>query len=119
MILDTPETSVLTQVMDAAAIRHSVLSQNIANVNTPGYKRLDVAFEDALGEHLKRGDLTGLAHLKPRIFEEQNLPARHDGNNVDVDQEVGQLGKNALLYETYTQLMGAHLASMQRAIELR
>jgi flagellar basal-body rod protein FlgB len=113
------EVGLLSRLLDAAELRHSVLSQNIANVNTPGYKRLDVSFEEALRDELASGGSTSGSDVRPTVFEEPGLKARSDGNNVDIDRELGQLNKNSLLYETYSQVLSAYFDSMRRAMQTR
>jgi hypothetical protein len=61
---------------------------NLANVNTPGYRRLDVEFEQALIEELASDPASRTRPLEARIVEEAGLSLRADGNNVDIDQEI-------------------------------
>ena len=107
---------VLRQMMSAAQMRHQVISHNLANVNTPGYHRHDVEFEEHLTRLLQTGDLTSSLDA-PRVVEVEGLPERADGNNVDVDQEIGQLNKNSLLYQTWTQILASKVSMMRSAIE--
>lgn len=109
------QSALLTQLMDASELRHRVISHNLANVNTPGYHRLEVVFGDLL-EHPRQGTGSG-SPLKPIVQEEQGLHARADGNNVDIDREAVQLEKNALGYQAYTQILTAQLNMMRRAVE--
>lgn len=106
---------IMRQMMSAAHLRHEVISNNLANVNTPGFHRQDVEFEDQLAEMIRTGD-PGALSLDARVFEEEGLPERADGNNVDVDREIGQLSKNALLYQTWTQILASKVATMRSAI---
>ncbi len=108
----------LQQLMSASHLRHEVISQNIANVNTPGFHRQDVRFDEALLAALRDGDSVG-TNLRPEIYEVEGLPERVDGNNVDIDKEMGQLSKNALLYQTWTQILASKLSMMQSAINGR
>lgn len=106
----------LSQLMNAAQMRQGVISQNLANVNTPGYQRLDVQFEELLAEQLKTGQPGNSGgQLAPRIVAEQGLNNRSDGNNVDIDREIGQLNRNAMLYQTYSQIMASQFDIMRRA----
>lgn len=100
----------LSNVMTAAGLRHRVIAQNIANVNTPGYRRLEVAFEAELAKALDAP-----AAARPRIVEADG-PERVDGNNVDIDAEVNALGKNALLYQAAANILTSRLASLRTAI---
>ena len=110
------QLGLLSKLMDAAQLRQQVIAQNVANVNTPGYHRLDVAFEDILAERLEGQNPADLGDLAPVVRAMEGLPERADGNNVDMDMEMGQLSKNALLYQTYAQILASQLATMRSAI---
>jgi flagellar basal-body rod protein FlgB len=103
----------LGQVLDASGLRHRVIAQNVANVNTPGYQRREVAFEEELAKALAQ---PGTA--KPVIAKVvlSDGPERADGNNVDIDREMGELAKNGLLYQAAAQLLNSRLASLRAAI---
>ncbi|WP_437187013.1 flagellar basal body rod protein FlgB [Planctomicrobium sp. SH668] len=111
-----PQLSSIHQLMNAAELRQQVISQNLANVNTPGYQRLDVEFEEIYAQHLKEGGEMGTSTIAPRVFQEEGLNTRHDGNNVDVDREIGQLNRNAMLFQTYSQIVASQFDLMRRAI---
>lgn len=104
----------LASLMGATQLRHGVISQNLANVHTPGYHRLDVQFEDLLAEHLKGGSATGEAP-QPIVYEQQGLNERPDGNNVDVDREITEMNRNAMMFQTYSQLLASQYDLMRRA----
>jgi flagellar basal-body rod protein FlgB len=106
----------LSKLMDAAELRQQVISHNLANVNTPGYHRLDVDFEEALAEQVKGGSMGSGTVPTPQVHEEKGLPTRPDGNNVDVDREISQLNRNAMMFQTYSQLIVSQFDLMRRAI---
>jgi flagellar basal-body rod protein FlgB len=106
---------VLAQVLNAAALRHRVLAQNVANVNTPGYTRREVSFEADLAKALAAPDATASA-VKPTVSTDEASPARADGNNVDIDKEMGAISKNALLYHAAAQIVASRVASLRAAI---
>jgi flagellar basal-body rod protein FlgB len=112
----SPHLSHLSKLMDAAELRQRVISHNLANVNTPGYRRLDVDFEEALAKQVKAGQSELSSVPEPQIHEEQGLPSRADGNNVDVDREISQLNRNSMMFQTYSQLVASQLELMRRAI---
>ncbi len=100
--------NVLQKTADAAWIRNDVISNNIANATTPGYKRQDVAFEDELANALgssryktmddKVADLK-INRLRPRTYTDSaNFSYRVDGNNVDIETENVTLAANQLKY---------------------
>jgi flagellar basal-body rod protein FlgB len=106
---------VLAQLMDAAALRHRVLAQNVANVNTPGYTRREVAFEADLAKALAAPN--GAAPpVKPTVTVDETAPERVDGNNVDIDKEMGAISKNALLFQAAAQIVASRVASLRAAI---
>jgi flagellar basal-body rod protein FlgB len=112
----TPQMDLLSKLLDVAELRHRVIAQNVANVNTPGYRRQEVAFEDALGDVLKQGNDHGAKGIQARIVEAAGDAARADGNTVDIDDEMGRLDKNTLLYRMFAQILTNKLATMRSAI---
>jgi flagellar basal-body rod protein FlgB len=111
--------ALLSQVLDASALWHRVIAQNVANVNTPGYRRLAVEFESDLARALAVSDGTGGApHVRPRVVVDDG-PERADGNTVDIDREMNDLSRNALLYEAAAQIITHRVASQRSAISGR
>lgn len=111
-----PQIDMLGRLISATDTRHKVISHNLANVNTADYKRLEVDFESQLAVEMARGE-SGTGKVEPQIRQTQGLKSRADGNNVDIDQEIGQLNKNALIQQVYLQLLGNELSQMRLAIE--
>jgi flagellar basal-body rod protein FlgB len=116
MSLTIPQSAILARLMDVAQLRHQVISQNLANVNTPGYKQQEVTFEDAFARALGKQGEPGALQIKPRIAPGQGNPARQDGNTVDLDKEVGSLNKNAMLFSMAAQMLMSRLNMMRSAI---
>ena len=101
--------NVLEKAADASWTRYNVIANNIANKDTPGYKRKDVNFEDYLLEELTSG---GTQSIRQKVagVELDNITAstytdyselsyRLDGNNVDIDVEEAELASNQLMYD--------------------
>lgn len=109
----------LAKLTDVTQLRHRVLAQNVANVNTPGYRRLDVRFEDTLSEQLASRPDAPVNELRSEVVEDQITPTRLDGNNVEIDMEMMRLNKNTLLGNTYLQLLTTKLGMMKRAVSGR
>ena len=110
----------LGRLIDATEVRHRAISNNIANVNTPNYRRMDVEFEQQLARELSSSTKTNGSSAittKPEMILTPGLTARADGNNVDIDREIGQLNKNAMLQQTYVQLLSTYLEQMRLAIQ--
>lgn len=100
--------NVLQKAADASALRNEVLSNNIANIDTPGYKRQDVDFETQLRRALRNtkfksidarvGDIN-TTELEPAVYTDSpGFSYRLDGNNVDIDTETAKLAENQIKY---------------------
>ena len=104
--------NVLDKAADASWKRETVLANNIANVNTPGYKRKDLDFEGILKQELGRCKHTSLDtkidnlhmdHLNPSVYTDlSNYSYRLDGNTVDIDNEEVEYASEQLRYEGIT-----------------
>ena len=100
--------NVLNRAADAAWQRNEAISNNIANVDTPGYKRQDVAFESVLQQALGNNRYqsmddkvanVNLSRLRGRAYVDYaNYSYRLDGNNVDIENENVMLAENQLKY---------------------
>jgi len=106
-----PTANALVHLLDATALRHRVLADNLANSDTPGFTRKDVSFEGELADAVKQGNLE---NFQPRVEADSTASQRGDGNNVSFEHEIAELNKNALLHQMAIQLLQSKL-SMQRA----
>ena len=114
MIGKTPQLDMLSQLLDAVTLRHSVIAQNIANLNTPNYHCLQVSFESELGQALAGSD--SASGITTQVSEVTDLPAREDGNNVDIDEQLGLLTKNAMMASAATQFLATQISQLRSAI---
>ena len=110
----------LDAALGAAGKRQQVLANNLANVNTPGYKREDVKFDGVLAKALdaaKSGDTTALDGLSAQVSTDSSAVAmRADGNSVDVDQEMAYVAENNIRYNALVQLAQKKLDTMKYVI---
>ncbi len=132
--------NVLQFGLDGSHARHQALSNNIANVSTPNYKRQDVNFQEKLKENIdnlkdQNGNKSKPVRLastnskhnslgikdnssmkfKPHNY--SNTSFRNDQNNVDVDSEMAKLSKNNLYYNTLTQRVSSKFSLLQEVIQ--
>lgn len=117
--------NVLDKAADASWMRQEAISNNIANVNTPGYKRQDVAFEDSLQEAISNSRYRSTdqkvanlskADLRIRSYTDSSgFSYRLDGNNVDIDTENAALARNQLKYNALVDSIN-HEFSMIKAV---
>ncbi|ONN26920.1 flagellar basal-body rod protein FlgB [Thermosipho affectus] len=104
--------------MDVALKRQEIHSQNIANAETPNYKRKYIAFEELLSESkmklkLRTTSANHISNIKesinPILKTQENTSLTNDKNNVDIDVEMAEMVKNALKYQTLSRLISANI----------
>lgn len=104
------------------AMRHGAIASNIANVDTPGYKAVDVTFKAALESATGRMAVTNRRHMEPAGFSammdvvELGGDARRDGNNVNIDHEMVKLAENQLEYRFLSRRLKAKFDKIKEAI---
>lgn len=123
--------NILGKALDASWKRNEVISNNIANENTPGFKRSNVIFEDILKEHLSsnklKGTLTNQRHiaidnisnfkdLKHKVEVENTFSTRRDKNNVDIDVEMAELAKNEIMFNTLSSRVQSSFQKIKSVI---
>lgn len=108
----------LEAALQAEGTRQSIIANNIANMNTPGYRRFDVKFDELLAAALDSGD-DDPSKIELEIFQPRNTPVKTNGNDVSLDTEVGEMVKNSLRHQTFIRLIRKKYELMQRAIGLR
>lgn len=110
-----PSSQILCKVLDLAAARQRVLAHNLANLDTPGFTRSDLDFSAELADAVHSGP-QALAHLSVEPTLDKSSPARYDGNNVQLETELAEISKNALLYQMSVQALSSRLNIMRMAI---
>ena len=119
--------NVLDKAADASWMRQEAISNNIANVNTPGYKRQDVAFEDSLQEAISNSRYRSTdekvanlskADLRIRSYTDSSgFSYRLDGNNVDIDTEEVELASEQIRYQGITAGINGQFDRMRSVIK--
>ncbi len=115
----------LENSLDAAWLRNDVISQNIANADTPGYKRKEVQFEEYLNSEMKHSRIeNGMSRLSGGkgikvVNDHENYSYRLDGNNIDIEREMAQMAMNTLRYNTLIQRMNGQFAKLRNVIKGR
>lgn len=120
----------LQKALDAYSLRHQTIAHNIANVNTPGFKRSYVTFEEELkqalgqskGISLRRTDARHFGHagslseVRPTVQKDLSTSMRTDGNNVDIDLENAELAMNTIMYNAAATRLNQKLAQIRYVI---
>jgi len=137
LLFNRTVTPDLEKSMDAYALRQKVLSNNIANVMTPGYKAQKVSFEEEYkktlypdpapklklnlthDEHMQVGRTPTFSTVQPQVGFRDN-PLNDSGlNNVDIDREMAEMAENSLRYEMSTKLIAKRFTNIKSAVRGR
>ncbi len=102
-------TAIIERAMSVAAFRQKLLANNVANVDTPGYKRFDIALEQAILAKSERA-------REQTVYQETASSLRVDGNNVDVEQEMANIAENSLYFDALTLALNKQLSTMRYLI---
>ncbi len=106
--------SLLEAGIQAASMRQSAIANNIANLETPNYRRFDVKFEDVLANAIDGpGDA---ASVEPELTRPRETPVDSKGNDVNMEMEIGNLIKNAGRYKAYIRLLNKTYRQMEMAM---
>lgn len=101
--------------LKTTSLRSQVIANNIANLETPGYRRKAVDFEACLAEALQSPS-SDLADVQAEVVEPQVTPVDASGNDVNLDTEIGEMVKNATMHQTYLRLLAKTYRQMEQAI---
>ena len=118
-LFDLSNYQTAAKLMDVAKLNHTLTAGNIANVDTPGYTRLQVAptFQAELKRAIESGDTDAIRNLQVRVEEDRLSEAvRPDGNNVNLDREMVNLSKNSLQYDYLVRVVNGQFSSFRQAI---
>ncbi|MCR4440981.1 MAG: flagellar basal body rod protein FlgB [Peptococcaceae bacterium] len=118
----------LEKAMEGSALKNTVTSNNISNVNTPGYKRKDVDFKAELKKSIDSENKIELIRTRSKhlpgtecgaafeVAEIKETSLRRDGNNVDIDMELASLAENNIYFNGLAQLLSSQLSLLKHTI---
>ena len=134
-LFNSPSMRLLENTINAASVRQRVIANNIANADTPYFRRSYVTFEDALQEAMTSdvklsGSRTNAKHIpigreraqqdpEMQVLTDTSTAVNNNFNNVDIDYEMAQMAKNQLRYNVLMQKLNGELRSLRQAIEGR
>ncbi len=115
------------KALDGTWDRNKAINSNLANINTPNYKRKTVSFEEQLKNSIDKKNIelkrTNEKHIKNKsqesasLFEMKNLMSnRIDGNNVNIDTENAELAKNTIMYNALIQQISGEFRKVKNII---
>jgi flagellar basal-body rod protein FlgB len=131
-LFDSVSYKALSGGLNASGKRQAAIADNLANINTPHYKRKRVSFETEfrralenvegkskrLGgyfthpEHIPINPQLTMDEVRPEVYKETYTTWRNDGNNVDLDLEMAEEAKNTIQYQALSNMMGKRLRGM-------
>jgi flagellar basal-body rod protein FlgB len=113
-LLDATQQA-LESAMSGSELRNTLLTQNLANVDTPGYQAQDVNFQSTLQQAIQSGQSPSSVTFQPYTVPGS---AGADGNGVSPEQQEADLSQNGLLYETLTQIATQRESILESAMGL-
>jgi flagellar basal-body rod protein FlgB len=105
--------------LDVTALRHEAIASNMANIETPGYKRIDVSpeFQVELNRAISSQDVSQMSSMQPNLTVDSSVvSATRDGNTVQMESELVALNQNTLAHTLETQLVSGQLMKLRSAI---
>lgn len=120
--LNNANMELLEKKLDAVWMRQKVISGNIANAATPGYKSKSLEFETMLDQRLSvtgendRSIQDALNRVQPRIVQQEGTSAREDGNNVDEDKESIEMARALIEYNYLCSSLNSQINRMKYVI---
>ena len=108
----------LSSGMRAEGLRQQAIANNIANINTDGFRRSDINFDDVLAKALNKDGSLDPEKLKTEVYQTLNTPVNERGNDVSLDNEVGEMVKNTLRHKTYMLMLKKKYQQMDQALRL-
>lgn len=108
------------KLMDVSALRQKALLSNLANLETPGYKRVDVShtFESALQKAVSSQDLKMIERLQPALAEDETAsPVRNDGNTVSLEKELLAFNQNTMEHQLLVERISGQIKRLKMAIK--
>lgn len=118
-LFSQPNYAAMKKMLDATALQHQAIAANLANVENPGYKRVDVApdFAAQLKQALASGDTAQIQNLQPTLTLDANAIANtKDGNTVQLEKELMKMNQNTVAHALETQIVTGQLLRLRLAI---
>lgn len=127
-LLESELINKFERALDASALRQNLLGQNLANVNTPNYKRMDVDFQSVFATEVSKNELqmkqTNQRHFGNsipvtgplKVTSETKTSERYDQNNIDPEFEMAQVAENSLYFQALSQKLKSKFSTLDKVI---
>ncbi len=108
------------KLLDGAVLRQEAIASNIANAETPGYRRLDVSgdFASELRARLgQAGSVRSFSGIEPKLVEDLNARSvRPDGNSVEIERELLEMNRNTVEHDFLADVVSRNIKQLRMAI---
>jgi flagellar basal-body rod protein FlgB len=118
MVQDSNIMGLLEAGLRAEGLRQQALANNIANLQTNGYRRVDVDFEEVLNKAIEGHSSLEPATLEVGLYQTHNTPINENGSDVSLDTEVGEMVKNSIRHRAFALLMKKRYQQMDSAMRV-
>ncbi len=117
------KTSNIIDIIEAGlrceSLRQKAIANNVANLGTPGYRRVNVKFKESLAKALDSSGTVDLSKIEPQIYQPENTHVKSNGNDVSLEVEVGEMVKNTLRHKAYIRLLQKKYQQIELAINVK
>jgi flagellar basal-body rod protein FlgB len=112
-------TDLIEAGIKAENLRQKAIANNIANLETPGYRRFEVKFEELLANAMNSSGPVNLDDIEPEFYQPMQTAVKLNGNDVNLESEVGQMIKNSLRHTAFIRLLNKKYKQIESAMNLK
>lgn len=110
---------ILEAGLRAEGLRQRTIANNVANLETPGYRRVGVKFQELLAKAMDSSGAVDLSKVEAQVYQPQNTTVKSNGNDVSLDVEIGEMVKNTLRHKTYIRLLQKKYQQIELAMSVK
>ena len=104
--------------LKAENLRQKAIASNIANLETPRYRSVDVKFEDMLDKAMQQADTTGTGDVEAELYQPGTTAVNENGNDVNLEVEIGKMVENTLRHKAYIRILNKKYQQMDLATKI-
>ena len=103
----------------AEGLRQKAIASNIANLRTPGYRRFDIKFKELLTKAMDSSGAVDFDKLQAQFYKPKKTPVQSNGNDVNLEAEVGEMMKNTIRHRAFVRLLSKKYKQIEMAISAK
>ena len=105
--------------MRGEGLRQKAIANNVANLQTPGYRRVDVKFKELLAKAMDSDGKIDLSEIEAQIYQPKTTAVKSNGNDVSLEVEIGDMVKNTLRHKAYIRILQKKYQQIDLAINVK